>query len=202
MMKRAWLAALVLALPSSAPAAVLELHAALRAGASTGTGIGGAQKDADFFAGARGATYGAVVGLEVLWIDIALAHDQFTDFSTVTGTWTQLTVGPHFAFPLNEPPPGDKPSLYADLGLAAGFGVGTGQQIDPPLDNAQISDKGVMIELKIGIEKRLGKLVGLGLTVPLTWGYMFKNDVVNDLSNHYQTFHAMALATLTFRVGL
>ena len=199
-MKRA-LAALVLAVPASAPAAVLELHAAVRSGASTGTGIGGAQKDADFFAAARGATYGVLVGLEVMWIDISVAHDQFTDFSTVTGTWTQVMAGPHFTFPLEEPKAGELPSTYADLGVAAGFGVGTGQQVDPPLDNAQISDKGGLIELKVGIEKRLGKYVGLGITAPLTWGYMFKNDVVNDVSNHYQTFHAMVLGTMTVRVG-
>jgi hypothetical protein len=59
-----------------------------------------------------------------------------------------------------------------------------------------------MIELRIGLEKRFGRVFGVGVHVPLTWGYMFKNDVVNDVSNHYQTFHAMVLGTLTFRVGL
>ena len=183
-------------------AALFELHASLRAGAQTGKGIGGAQQDADFFARARGAAFGAVVGVEILWIDVYVEHDQLTDFSEITGTWTQFMVGPHFAFPLEEARAGETARTYADLALSVGFGVGTGQQVDPPLDNGQISDKGVMIELRLGVEHRFNRVVGVGLAFPLGWGYMFKNDVVNDVENHYQTFHVMALGTLNFRIGL
>jgi hypothetical protein len=185
-----------------ARAALFELHASLRAGAMTGKGIGGEQQDADFFAGARGFAYGAVVGVEILWIDIYVEHDQFTDFSEITGTWTQLMIGPHFAFPLEEPPAGKQARTYADLALSVGFGVGTGQQIMPPLDDGEISDRGVMIELRVGVEHRFNRFLGVGLAFPLAWGYMFKNDVVNDVKNHYHSFHAMALASLNFRLGL
>jgi hypothetical protein len=189
--------------PAAAGAALLELHASLRAGGQTGKGIGGAQKDADFFANASGGVFGAVVGLEILWIDVFIEHDQITNFSDITGTWTQFMVGPHFAFPLEESRPGKAEArTYADLALAVGFGVGTGQQIEPPLDNGEISDKGLMVELRVGVEHRFSRFVGVGLAVPFGWGYMFKNDVLNDEQNHYQTFHAMALATLNFRIGL
>lgn len=194
-------ALLVLAAPP-AEAALLELHASLRAGGQTGKGIGGAQKDEDFFANASGGVFGAVVGLEILWIDLYVEHDQITDFSDITGTWTQFMVGPHFAFPLEEAKPGGRAKTYADLALSVGFGVGTGQQVEPPLDNGEISDKGVMVELRVGVEHRFNRVVGVGLSVPFGWGYMFKNDVVNDTENHYQTFHAMALATVSFRLGL
>ncbi len=197
--------ALLAALSGATPAraALFELSASLRVGAATGTGIGGAQQDRDFFAGARGATYCARAGLEVLWLRVTLEHDQFTDFSTVTGTWTQLMVGPHFAFPLNEAPPGERPSLYADLGVAVGAGIGTGRQIVPPLDNAQISDRGLMLELQLGIEKRFGRFFGVGISLPLAWGYLVKNDVpANDTSSWYQSFHGMLLGTLTVHIGL
>jgi hypothetical protein len=187
---------------SPARAALFELHASLRAGAMTGKGVGGELKDDDFFARAAGATYGAVVGIEILWIDLYVEHDQFTDFSEVQGTWTQFMIGPHFAFPLEEAKPGKTSKTYADLALSAGFGVGTGQQVDPPLDNGEISDKGVMLELRIGIEHRFNRVVGIGLAIPIAWSYMFKNDVVNDVENHYQSFHVMALGTLNFRLGL
>ena len=180
-----------------AHATLLEFHAGLHLGGATGTGVGGDQKDNDFFAGAKGGVYGGSVGLKVLFMDFTIEHDQLTDFSELKGTWTQFMLGPHLAFALSGP--GGK--LYADLGFAAGFGVGTGQQIDPPLDNAQISDKGFMLELRAGVEYRISPVFGLGVSVPAAWGYMFKNDVVNDTSNHYQTFRTMIVGTATLHLG-
>jgi hypothetical protein len=196
------LAALVAA-PAAAHASFVELHAALRAGTSTGSGLGGAQKDNDFFAGAKGAAFGAKVGVQLLFLDLSVSHDQFTNFSEVRGTWTQLTLGPRFVFPLNEGPAGVLPTLYADLGAAVGYGIGTGQQIEPPLDDAEVSDKGVVFELHIGIEYRFAKVLGIGVTAPLAWGYLVKNDIpITDTDGHYHSFHAMLLGTLSLHIGL
>lgn len=198
--------ALILALvaaPLSARAALLEVFATARVGAATGKGLGGAQKDNDFFAGAKGATYGAIVGLEVVWMDFFVEHDQFTDFKSVNGTWTQLMIGPHFPFPLNEGLPGTPAKLYADLGAFVGFGFGTGQQIDPPLDDAQISDKGLVAELRVGLDYRANRFMSIGLSFPLGWAYLLKNDLpATETNGHYQSFHAMALGTFTVRLGL
>jgi hypothetical protein len=201
-MKRLVVVAAILLAAAPARAALFELHASLRAGGMTGKGLGGELKDEDFFARARGFTYGAMVGVEILWIDLTVEHMQFTDFSEVTGTWTQFAIGPHFSFPLEEAQPGKLSKTYADLGVSVGFGLGTGQQVDPPLDNGEISDKGVSLELRIGVEHRFNRVVGIGITVPIAWSYMFKNDVVNDVENHYQSFRVMALGTLSFRIGL
>ncbi len=183
-----------------ADAALLELHAGLRAGGATGKGIGGAQQDHDFFEGARGGVYGAVVGLEILFIDLWIEHDQLTDFEGLNGTWTQFMAGPHVMFGLSG---GPSPKLFGELALSGGFGLGTGQQIAPPLSNGQVSDKGVMVELRVGLEYRLTEILGIGVALPMAWGYMFKNGVpANDTSNHYTTFRAMLVGTLTVRVGL
>jgi len=199
-MKRALAIAVALlaaaAAPAPAHATFVELHAALRLGASTGKGIGGAQQDHDFFEGTKGGAWGALVGLRVLVLDVYVQHDQLTDFSSVKGTWTQFMIGPGFSFALDG-------KLHADMGVGVGVGLGTGQQIDPPLDNGEISDKGIMLELHLGVEYKIAPFVGLGVTLPIEWGYMFKNGVpANDVSNHYQTMRAMLLGTVTFRIGL
>ena len=48
----------VLLASSAAHASPLELHADLRVGAASGWGLGGAQKDRDFFDQTKGGTYG------------------------------------------------------------------------------------------------------------------------------------------------
>jgi hypothetical protein len=170
---------------------LVEAHAAARAGVATGNGIGGAQKDHDFFSGAKGGTYGLEVGVKVLMIDTRITHDRFV----VGGTWTQLVIGPRIAFPAAG-------GLYADIGAAAGFGVGTGQPIMGSLSNDEITDKGIMVELHAALDYRF-EIFGLGVMIPLGWGYMFKNGVpANDTSNHYTTFRAALLGTLTVRLGL
>jgi hypothetical protein len=190
---------------TAAPAVAgpFELHADLRVGAATGKGIGGDQKDRDFFAQSDGGVYGVLVGARLLFIEVSIEHDQFTDFKDLKGTWSELKVGTGGSIALDAPLRGQDSALFLSFGFGVGFGVGTGRQVDPPLDNAQISDKGLMLNVRVGLEYRLGGFFALGVEVPAGWGYMWKNDVpVNDTSNHYQTFHVMGLAFVRARVGL
>jgi hypothetical protein len=195
-------AALLLARPADAH--VFEIFGQVRAGGGGGKGLSGDQKDADFFNKASGASYGFLVGAEVFWIDAWIEHDQFTNFSEIDGTWTQFMLGADVMIPLGEPPsPKEKPKLYGNIGFGAGFGIGTGQQIMPPLDNAQISDKGFMAELKLGLEYQTSESVAIGLTMPVTYGYMFKNGVpANDLSNQYQSLHVLGLLYVQLKLGI
>jgi hypothetical protein len=186
----------VLVAAAPAHAGPLELHADLRVGATSGWGIGGAQKEHDFFDQTQGGTFGFLVGLHVLFADVWIEHDQLTDGSSIHGTWTELGLGGGFQLPVQD-------NLELDFSFGAAFGVGTGRQISPPLDNAQISDKGFLGEVGVALEYRLGRFIAIGASVPAAWGYMFKNDVpANDTSNHYQTFHVMALGYVKFRLGL
>ena len=197
---------LPLALVLAAPAAIagpFELHADLRVGAASGNGIGGDQKDRDFFDHSKGGMYGILVGARLLFVEVSVEHDQFTDFSSLKGTWTEFKAGIGGAIAVDEVLRGEDNKLFVDFGIGLGFGLGTGRQVSPPLDNAQISDKGFMLDAHIGIEYRLGSFLAIGADVPVGWGYMLKNDVpANETSNHYQTFHYMALGFFRARLGL
>jgi hypothetical protein len=201
--------AIVAAAPAAAHADVASLRAELHGGAYGGVGLGGDQKDDAFAASAPPAAYGALVGIELLFIDAFVAHHQFTDGDDLS-TWTQVGVGFDVDIELGAPPQlqGEEPKLgkgYLELGLYAGVGVGTGQQVDPPLDNSQITDKGVTGELRVGAGWRLGRYARLGLTVPVTAGYFIKSGngaTANDVGTHYQALSAAALLTLRFDLVL
>jgi hypothetical protein len=190
----------------NADAKVLELYAQAQGGGGSGRGVAGALKDFDFFEGAGGASYGAKVGAEFLWIDGWVEHNQFTDGS-VTGTWTQFMFGMDWDFPIgDEPEPGQKPKTYGNIGFAAGFGLGTGRQVDPPLSNDEITDKGFVGQVSFGAEYRMNKVMAIGVNVPISYGYMFKTCgggcSANDENNQYQSVSAMGLVVLRFFVDI
>jgi hypothetical protein len=187
---RAVVALAVLLLATPAHAVLLEVHAGLRAGVATGRGLGGAQRDHDFFSGARGGAWGALIGLQVLLLDTRVEHTRFTE----GGTFTQLVLGPRLTLPLGG-------RLHADLGAAAGFGFGTGRPIQGAPSDEDITDKGLLLELHAGLELRLARVVGVGVAVPVGWSYLW-NSGVTDVSSHYTAFRAAVLGTVTIRFGL
>src|SRR5689334_10061284 len=154
-MKRIALGAAVVML-SLAPAAHADLFSAradLHVGGSGGAGLAGDQKDAAYFKNAPNGAYGALIGVQALIADAYIDHTQYTDGSRVT-TWTQFAVGIRVDVKTGAPPKEKgateepQPTGYFELGLHAAFGLGTGQQVSPPLDNAQITDKAFLLELR------------------------------------------------------
>jgi hypothetical protein len=201
------LAVVAVATPTPASADVFKLFGEVHGGGNFGTGTGGepAVKDAAFFAKAPHLSYGALVGAEVLLVDALIEHDQFTDGSRIA-TWTQFGLGLHGTMDL-----GDAKQQkaheggYVEFGFGGWFGLGTGQQVMPPLDNAQITDKGFLVEGRIGAGTHLNSVFDLGVTVPVSWGYFFKNGngaAVNDASTHYQSVQAAALLVLRANIRL
>ena len=208
MLKRLVLfAAFVLAPAAAAHADVVSLRAEVHGGGGGGTGLGGDAKDAAFFKEAPHGAYGALVGVEFLFIDVWVQHHQYVNGDRIA-TWTQLAAGLDIQIPFgDEGQPdvsGKRPGAtnYAELGFAFGFGLGTGQQVMPPLSNGQISDKGVIGELDLAIGHKLGKLLDVGVRVPVGVGYFLKNGVANDLSNHYTGLQVQALLYLRLHVNL
>jgi hypothetical protein len=201
--------ALILLVPGVARADIASLRAEIHGGAGGGVGVGGDQKDDAFSEGQPPGVYGALVGAELLFIDAYLEHHQFTDGDDLS-TWTQLGVGFDVDIDLGAPPQlkGEPPKPgkgYLELGLYAAFGVGTGQQVDPPLDNSEITDKGFLLEARVGVGWRLGRFARLGLTVPVSGGYFLKSGEgagANDVSTHYQAIQAAALLTMRFDLVL
>jgi hypothetical protein len=202
-------AALVLA-PVAARADVISLRAEAHGGGMFGRGIKGDQQDDAFFQASPNGVYGALVGLEFLWVDLWIQHHQYTDGDRLT-TWTQFSTGLDMQIPVGEagPPDADgkrgRPKTYVELGLYGGFGVGTGQQVDPPLDNSEITDKAFTLSVDFAFGKRINSIMDIGVRVPVTGGYYFKSGngaVANDLSTHYSSIHAEALLYLRFNVKL
>jgi hypothetical protein len=206
-MIRALSFAAVLAIAAPASADVLKLFAEADAGGSYGKGTSGDQriKDAAFFAKAPHGDYGLSIGAELLFLDVWIQHHQLTDGSRIA-TWTQLGAGIHAQIDF-----GDEQQQKAhaggffEFGGGAWLGLGTGQQVDPPLDNAQITDKAFLLEGRVGLGTHLSSVFDLGVTVPVSWGYFLKNGngaVVNDVSTHYQGIQGEALLFLRANLRL
>ncbi len=200
----------LLAAAGDARADVLSLRVEAHGGGIGGVGVGGAQEQDAFFTDARGAGYGGLIGLEVVFVDVWVNHHQILNGDGLAGTWTQFMTGIDLDFERRDDPPeeftadGKKPNPgkdkpegklkgYIEAGIGFGFGVGTGQQVDPPLDNAQVSDKGFLVEGKLGAGWALGKVLSLGISIPVSLGYMFKNGFANDEANHYYSVQGAVL---------
>jgi len=178
-------------------AKVLDLYAQAQGGGASGRGVAGAQKDSAFAEHAEGGALGGLVGVELFFVDAWVEHLQFVGGDGLVGTWTQLMVGLDMDLAIgDDPPPGQKAKTFFELGGAVGFGMGTGSQVEPPLDNSEISDKGFITELRAGLDYRLNDVLSLGASVPVTYGFLFKNDVANDVSNQYQQVSVAALVHL------
>jgi hypothetical protein len=206
-MMRALSFAVVLAVAAPASADVLKLFAEAHGGGAVGTATGGDQviKDNAFFVKAPHLAYGALVGAEFLFLDAWIQHHQFTNGSRLA-TWTQFGVGIHGTIDL-----GDAKQQkaheggYFEFGGGGFFGIGTGQQVMPPLDNAQITDKAFLVEGRLGAGKHLSSAFDFGVSVPVSWGYFFKNGngaAVNDTSTHYRGIQAEALLVLRLNLRI
>jgi hypothetical protein len=204
--KRLAVLAAVLIAPTAAAADVVSLRAEIHGGGGGGVGLGGEAKDEAFFKEAPHAAYGALVGVEFLFIDVWVQHHQYTNGDRLA-TWTQLAAGLDVQIPFgDEGQPdvsGKRPGAknYAELGFAVGFGLGTGQQVMPPLDKGEISDKAIIGEFDLAIGHRFGKALDLGVRVPVGIGYFIK-DVANDLTDHYYGLQVQALLYLRLHVDL
>jgi hypothetical protein len=195
---------LVLLVMSSqvASADILSVFGELQGGGMYGEGTSGAQEGNAFFAKSPHGAYGAMVGAELLIFDAWIQHNQFTNFSRLT-TWTQFGLGLHTRIDTGtQVQQQQHQGGYFEIGGGAWFGLGTGQQVMPPLDNAQISDKAFLLEARVGGGWHLSSLFDFGVEIPVSWGYFFKNGAANDTSNQYEGIQGEVLAVLRFHVGL
>jgi hypothetical protein len=184
---------------------VLKVYGEAHGGGMVGKGIGVDAMQSSFFAQAKGATYGGLVGGRFLFIDAHISHHQLPHDGTIS-TWTQFNAGLDFQVDLGGPQAKkEKKGGYIEIGAWLGFGLATGAQVDPPLDNSEVSDKGFMLEGRIGFGKHLSKNFDVGIQVPASWGYIFRNGdgaAANDLSSQYQSIQLEALLVLRANLKL
>ena len=209
-------AATLLLLAAPAAAGVFELDAQIHTGGMAGTGVWGDRKGEAFHEGASGFGYGARVGAEVLFIDGWVEHNQYYNGERVDGTWTQFMLGIDGKFDVGEevgalPGRRGRPGRrgagfrrgFVELGVGLGYGVGTGQQVEPPLDNSELSDKGFVFQVALDAGYRFNKAISMGVHIPLQGGYLFRTDeVANDLSNQYGSMEAAVLLTMRVNISL
>jgi hypothetical protein len=229
-MTKTWLLATVSACgllvgAADARADIVAATAQIHGGYADGRGIGGAQEDEAFFEGAAGPSYGVRAGVEILFATAWLEHNQFLGEGGVHGTWTQVMAGLSQEFGVGSTrkgmgagaggapaagastasaPTGGYSAYFAEAGLAVGFGVGTGQQVEPPLSNSQITDKGVVGQVTLGGGYRISEMLSVGVQVPVQGAYLFKSGdglFANDDATHYYAIHASALLNLRLRLG-
>jgi hypothetical protein len=204
-MVRLALLGVVLAIAAPASADTFKLFGEAHGGGMYGQGIAGDQKDSAFFGKAKGGAYGALVGAELLFADALIEHTQYVNGDGLK-TWTQFGLGIHFTSDM-----GDEKEKkagkggYVEFGGYLWFGLGTGAQVMPPLDNAQITDKAFLGEARFGFGKHLDKIFDLGVELPVSYGYFLKSGngaSANDLSTHYRGVQAEALLTLRANIRL
>jgi hypothetical protein len=189
--------------PGAASADVLKLYGEAAGGGMYGTGLSGMYKDDSFFGNAKGGAYGVLVGARLLIFDGNIKHHQFINGDGLK-TWTQFTLG--LGFGMDSGTEEEKKAGkggYFDMGVGMGFGVGTGAQVDPPLDNSEVTDKGFILEAKLGFGKHLSSIFDIGISVPVSWGYMFKSGGgANETDNQYQGVQVEALLVLRANLKL
>jgi hypothetical protein len=188
-----------LAVPVTASADVFKLYGEAHGGGMYGKGIAGAQKAESFFQKGKGGAYGVQVGAQFLIFDGHIHHHQYVNRDGLT-TWTQFTAGLDFGFDTGtEQEKKANKGGYLAVGVGLGFGLGTGAQVVPPLDNSEVTDKGFMLEGRLGFGKHLNKVFDLGIAVPVSWGYLFKSGngaTANNPDTQYQSVQIDALLVL------
>ena len=198
----------VAALGVSAPASaeVFKLYGELDAGGMYGQGLAGDHKDDAFSVTGRGGALGALFGARVLIFDAHVLHHQYINGGE-TETWTQFNAGLNFGFDSGgtEQDKQKQDKNYFEMGIHLGFGLGTGAQVEPPLDNSEITDKGFVLQGRLGFGKHLTNAVDIGVSLPVHWAYMFKSGMgatANNTENQYQQVMLSALLVLRVNIRL
>ncbi len=194
--------------PAPAEANVFKLYAEAHGGGMYGKGTGGDlvnngtnMYDEAYFENASPGVYGVALGARILVMAIEVQHHQYVGGGSLS-TWTQFGAGLQFEIGLGSKSPADTKAgkgTYAQLGTMLFFGVGTGQQVMPPLSNDELTDKGFLLQGSFGFGKHLNKVFDIGISIPVSYGYFFKSGgpaVANDVSTHYQSIQAEALLVL------
>lgn len=200
--------------PAPAEAEVAKIYAEVQGGGMYGKGTGGdlvnnsaSMLDEAYFENAGPAAYGFALGARIVFLAIEVQHQQFVGNGSLS-TWSQIGAGLQFEIGLGGETAEEKKAgkgTYAQIGSMLFFGVGTGQQVMPPLSNDEITDKGFLLQGSLGFGKHLNKVLDIGVSFPVSYGYFFKSGgtaVANDVSTHYQSVQVEALLVLRGNIRL
>jgi hypothetical protein len=186
--------------PRAAEARLIDLHAGALAGGMTGWGSD--SKTPDFFDKTKGGAVGAEVGVKLLVFDFSVRFLQVLDRNGASGTLSEATLGLLIDVPISDgkTPEGKEKWIFRP-GLNGGFGFGTPAPVKPPLSADQISDKGLVSNLRLGLEYNIFDALAIGVEGDAGYHYFLGGQVVNDAQSHSSGIQAAGLATLTFHLG-
>ena len=196
-------------LAGTAQAKLLDVYGSTKGGYVTGRGTNNLNSNAsDYFDLEHGPALGFEVGAEVLFLDFMINGTRIFDRAadgvgeSGAGHYFQFLTGIDGDFAIGD---GSDPSLFLRVGVNGGFALGTHRKVKPPLDNAQVSDKGFVTNGLVSLDYHLGKLFVLG--VELSPGYHFffpggdstKDQSVNG-GDQSQGLHMLGMAFLQFHL--
>lgn len=197
--------AILLAVHAPASADVLKVFGEIHGGAMGGKGTAGDLKEEAFFANAPHGMYGVKVAARFLVLEAQIQHHQYRGGGELA-TWTQFNAGLGLGMDLgDEKQKKAHESTFVEVGALVGGGLGTGRQVDPPLSNDEITDKGFLLEGRFSFGKHLNKFLDVGIAVTGSWGYFFKNGVdqaANDVGTQYQGMQFEGLGYLRLNIKL
>jgi hypothetical protein len=193
----------------TAQAKLLDVYGSTKGGYVTGRGTNNLNSNAaDYFDLEHGPALGFEVGAEILFLDFMIngtrIFDQVADSQGEKGggLFFQFLTGIDGDFAIGD---SSDPSLFLRLGLNGGFALGTHRKVKPPLDNAQVSDKGFVTNGVVALDYHLGKLFVLG--VELAPGYHFffpggdsNKDQSANGDDQSQGLHMLGMAFLQFHL--
>ena len=171
------------------------------------TGGGTDAKTPDFFRQSQGAGFGAELGARLLILDVSIRFLQMVGPHGYGGTVLTGLVGPMMEIPvlsggmdmLGRPRP---PKVVVRPGLAAGLAFGTDQPVDPPLDNAQLASKGLLVIGRFGVERMFGPILGVGGELQGGYHYMFGAHSAVNSKDHSDGWQGSLFGTVSFHLGL
>lgn len=192
-----------------AHAKLLDVYGSTKAGYVTGRGTNSLVPNAsDYFDIEKGPGFGFEVGAEILFLDFMVNGTRIFDRAADSrgedgaGYFFQFLTGIDGDFAIGE---GEDPSTFLRIGVNGGAALGTHRKVKPPLDNAQVSDKGFVVNGVIALDYHLGKLFVVGLEFMPGWHYFFpggdsdKNQSVNG-NDQSKGVHMMGMAFLQFHL--
>jgi len=190
----------------SAEARLIDLHAGAIAGGITGWGT--TANTPDFFQRRGGPGVGAEVGVKLLVFDVSVNFFQVFDSSGRGATLTQGLIGVNIDVPVGNQKFQDGIERGRSKNVIrpiANFGgaLGSPEPVHLPIDNAQLSSKGIVTYWGVGYEHFINEFMGVGAVANFGYHYFVggaKSDLVAN-QTHSAGYQLTGFATLTFHLG-
>ncbi|HVU50952.1 MAG TPA: hypothetical protein VHL80_09720 [Polyangia bacterium] len=191
-----------------AEARLIDLHAGAIAGGITGWGT--TANTPDFFERRKGPGVGAEVGVKLLIFDLSANFLQVFDSNGRGATLSQLLLGVNIDVPVGNQrfqegvERGKSRNVLRPIANIGGA-VGSPEPVHLPIDNAQISSKGVVSYWGLGYEHFINEFMGVGAVANFGYHYFIgggkSEDPMIQNQGHSSGYQLTGFATFTFHLG-